>query len=281
MSITEKILLFLYRLYFNSLAHLNLNLSSKQLIGIFSYPRKRVVRKKEIAIISEARQTEISVNGLNLKMYHWGEGEKIALLIHGWESNAGSLGKFVEPLRDLGYRVLAFDAPAHGASPGKKSNLIYFKEAMKTVIEDYGIPHLCIGHSLGANTIIHGAFELKIPLEKVILISPLDRLMNVFEMYRDILRLPERVFKAFLDRFGRETGYDLESLHFHNLAEKSLIKKALILHDVDDKMTTFQNAESLAKNWSRAKLEAIEKSGHYSILWKDGVIAKAINFIEN
>ena len=277
----EKLLLLFFRAYFNSLGLINLNHSARLLISIFSKPRKRVFRKKEVKVLSKAKKGQIIFENKTLELYEWGEGEKLALLIHGWESNAGSLGAFVEPLVSAGYKVIGFDAPAHGKSQGRKANLIYFKNATIEMIKKYGVPDICIGHSLGANTILLTAYETKINFDKVILISPLDRLMSVFEMYRSILRLPSRVFKAFLNKFGEQTGYKLEGFYFHTYAEESSIADAVIFHGIRDQMTLFEHAEGLSKNWTKARLEAIEKSGHYGILWNPDVIEKARLYINN
>ena len=281
MKLKEKVLLLFYRVYFNSLAFLLPDIASKQLIAIFSHPRKRVVRKKEIETLSSAIKSKLEVDGCDLVIYKWGEGKKKALLIHGWESNAGSLGAFVKPLLEYDYEVLAFDAPAHGASSGRKSNLLYFKEATKKVIDLYGTPDLLIGHSLGANAIIQTAYELDIPFHQVVLIAPLNRLMSVFEMYRDILKLPKLIFTKFLMRFGNESGYKFENFYFHELANKSQIIRALIFHSIDDKITLFQHAEELNERWDRSELAPIKDVGHYGILWKKEVIAKTIEFLRN
>ncbi len=45
----------------------------------------------------------------------WGSGPTV-YLVHGWAGHAGQLAPFVAPARRAaGFRVVAFDAPSHGA----------------------------------------------------------------------------------------------------------------------------------------------------------------------
>lgn len=281
MKKAEKILLSTLRIYFNSIAFLDKKRAANQLISIFSRPTKRVIRKKEKAILKNAIRTDFAFDNKSIKLYKWGTGKKTALLIHGWESNAGSLGAFVEPLLENDFSIIAFDAPAHGASDGKKANLIYFKRAAKEVIKHFGKPDVLIGHSLGANAIILTAFEEQMAFEKVVLIAPLNRLMSVFEMYQGLLKIPPMLFNLFVAEFGKRSGYQFEDFYFHKLAKESPIKKALILHDLDDQITSFNDSDEMASNWEIAQLEKIDGTGHYSILWKNEVIEKALHFIVN
>jgi len=51
----------------------------------------------------------------------WGQGPRV-LLAHGWESRRTHWMSFIEPLTQAGLEVIAVDAPAHGESPGGRSN---------------------------------------------------------------------------------------------------------------------------------------------------------------
>lgn len=280
LRISERMLLLLLRFYFNSLAFLNKKFAARQLIYIFSRPKKRVIRPKEVAIIDQAQKGTLLVMGNQLCTYQWGSGEKLALLVHGWESNAGSLGALVKPLLEQNYCVLAFDAAAHGMSQGKISNLIHFKSAIKAMIQRHGVPKLMIGHSLGANAIIMTCYEMQVTIDQVVLIAPLNRLMEVFEYFQDLLKIPTLIFKEFLSTFGNQTNYDLRDFYFHHYVRQTLIQSALLLHDSDDRITEIDESKTIDQNWEKSNLEVIHGSGHYHILWRSEVVEKINNFIQ-
>ena len=273
-------IVYIFRVYFNSIALLNKDLAAKQLLKLFSTPRKRVVRERETAILDESKQSFIRVDGEKVATYEWGSGSKIAILFHGWESNAGSVGAFIEPLLNRSYRVIAFDAPAHGSSEGKRSNLLYFKKAAKQIVEQIGIPDIAIGHSLGANAIILLAKEDHLKIPKVILISPLNRLMNVFEDFQQLLSLPKSIFDRFIQQFEELAGYSFEDFYFHEFGKEGPLREVLLLHDVEDQITDFEHSREMNEHWTQTQLKPISESGHYRILWDEKTLEFAQEFID-
>ena len=279
MSQKVPLIITFFRIYFNSIALLFPKTSAKHLVNIFSKPRARVLRIREIEVLKQAKKSFLNYDEEEIKVYQWGEGEKLAMLFHGWESNAGSLGAFIDPLIEKGYRVVAFDAPAHGGSKGKYSNLVYFKKAAKEMIHTYGVPSVAVGHSLGACAIIMCAYEENLHFNKTILVAPLDRLMSVFEEYQQILKIPKKLFHPFLDQFEKFTGYSFRSFFFHAYGNQTKLDKVLLFHDEGDKVTSFSHAIDLERNWEAVQLEVIRDTGHYRILWDELMLLKSINYI--
>ena len=267
------------RFYFNSIGLLFPNHSSKWLRKLFSTPRVRVLRKPELAILNQAQKSFINVEGNQLKIYEWGSGNRLAMLFHGWETNAGSLGAFVEPLVTAGFKIVAFDAPAHGGSEGKRANLVYFKKAAKEVISKFGKPDVAIGHSLGADAIIMTAYEEKIAFEKVVLIAPLNRLMSVFEQMKEMLSIPEKLYVPFINDFAKIAGYDFWKFYFHNYGKQTELQKVVLFHDKNDRITNFSHATDFAENWKEVNLRPVENTGHYKILWDESVVSQTMGYI--
>jgi len=71
------------------------------------------------------------------------------LLIHGWEAEASFLAAFAEPLRRLGFRVVALDLPAHGRSAVTHTNLAACARAAHRIAALSAPIAGIIGHSLG------------------------------------------------------------------------------------------------------------------------------------
>ncbi len=72
------------------------------------------------------------------------------LLVHGWISHAARMAEIVRALREQGFRVVAFDAPAHGRSGGTQADMQDFRAAIQTVIASCGPVHGVLAHSFGA-----------------------------------------------------------------------------------------------------------------------------------
>lgn len=276
----QKLQIKLLQLYFNSVGLMFKKKSAKQLLKLFSTPRSRVIRDKEIDILKQAHQSTFRFEGERIKTYSWGNGSKLALLCHGWESNGGSLGAFVEPLIQAGFSVIAYDGPAHGSSEGKQASLLTFKSVASEVIQRYGQPEVAIGHSLGANVVMLLSQSEQIEFKKSILISPVNKIQTVFEGFQQIFKIPDAIHEEMLELINRRSNYQVNQLHFSQVAKESAILEALIMHDRDDQITAFWHSESLNDAWDKAKLVPIEGSGHYKILWHPKTLQSALQFIE-
>ena len=279
-SMLIKLRILLLRLYYQSFGLLRKQQSAEELITLFTTPRSRVIRKKEIEVLKKAASETIDFQGQKVKVYQWGAGEAYVLLCHGWESNAGSLGAFVEPLLERGYRVIAYDSLAHGESEGQQSNMVVFKEIAKHLIEKMGTPKMAIGHSMGANVILLLAHEESIALSKVILISPFNQLRAIFRGFKDILQIPDSIYSIMLDKVSHRFNYNVRKMEFGKVGEQSPLEEVLIMHDRDDKITPFSHSLTMAKRWKRAQLIPIEGSGHYKILWYGTTLQNGLEFLD-
>lgn len=266
-------------IYINTIGLIFKKNTAKLMLKIFSTPTKRVIRKKETEILNTAQKTNINYKGQNICTYSWGEGNKKAMLIHGWESNAGSLGAFVAPLLAADYQVFSFDAPAHGASGGKQTDIFEIMDIATQIINENGKMDAFIGHSLGANIILFLNKTHQMEMGKCILISPFNRMIDVFKVFKNHLSVPDCIFKKMMQLKEEKHSYSIEKLNFEAIAGDCNIKKALIIHDVNDGITPFSNAEKINNNWENATLEPIEGSGHYRTLWDENAIKIITNFI--
>jgi pimeloyl-ACP methyl ester carboxylesterase len=106
-------------------------------------PRRNLKREDAIlegADISRLRIVPGTENDVEeIAVYHWGKGGRRILLVHGWGGKAAQFFSFVGPLLDAGFEVIAFDAPAHGASSGSFASGPVFARAARTVAMDLAV----------------------------------------------------------------------------------------------------------------------------------------------
>ncbi|MFB7464819.1 alpha/beta fold hydrolase [Streptomyces sp. NPDC056224] len=89
----------------------------------------------------------------------WGEGDRVALLIHGIMSDHRTWRRVGPALAGLGYRVIAVDLRGHGASGrGEYSPELYADDVAETLPAG---AELAIGHSLGGLTLSLAVDRLK------------------------------------------------------------------------------------------------------------------------
>ena len=100
-----------------------------------------------------AHAFEVDSLGAKVRGHVWGSGP-VVYLVHGWGGNGAQLAAFVGPLVAEGYRVVMFDAPAHGESdPGpsgpRRTHGVEFGKALDAVFAKFGPAEAVIAHSLG------------------------------------------------------------------------------------------------------------------------------------
>jgi pimeloyl-ACP methyl ester carboxylesterase len=69
--------------------------------------------------------------------------------MHGWGGARAQMTGFVEPLLSAGYRVVAYDQPAHGESTGTATNILEITPTMDLVMQKEGPFESIIAHSFG------------------------------------------------------------------------------------------------------------------------------------
>jgi pimeloyl-ACP methyl ester carboxylesterase len=235
----------------------------------------------ETEILEKAEIYDFNFNQNIVKLYQWGNGDKYVLLSHGWESNAGSLGAFVNPFVEQGFKVVSFDNPAHGSSEGTKANMLIFKELIHKIIEEFGMPEVTVGHSLGANVLILLSYQKNIEFKKTVLISPFNQMNSIFKGFQNIVKFPDSLYNEMISLAEERIDIQLRDLEFGDLGNKTSLNNILLMHDIGDKITPVSHSESMNEQWERLKFIPIEGSGHYKILWKKEVIQNALEFSLN
>jgi pimeloyl-ACP methyl ester carboxylesterase len=95
----------------------------------------------------DARSSVLEHKGRHISMWRWGSRDAPAVLLaHGWGGNAAQMRPFVFPLLEAGYRVIAYDQPAHGVSEGRLTGLPDFADVMTEVAWHHGEVTAVIGH---------------------------------------------------------------------------------------------------------------------------------------
>ena len=133
------------------------------------------------------------------------------MLVHGWTSEAAFMTAMAEPIRRAGFRVVLFDLPAHGLSPGRRTNLVDCARATLAVAEAMGPLHAIVAHSFGGMVSLLAA-EGRPPMPRaldtghVVLIACPNRLADVtgeFAARRNMTKAARRAFELRLERVGR------------------------------------------------------------------------------
>lgn len=203
------------------------------------------------------------------------------LLVHGWTSEAAFMTAFVEPLRRCGYRVVAFDFPAHGYSPGRRTNLAECARAMLGVADHYGPIHACVAHSFGGFVgllVAEGGPPLNRAhkIERFVLIACPNKLADVARNFGQSLGLKadaQRVYERHLERVGHRSVATFATAGLLNASGAA----ALIIHGREDLEVPFSDAEDIARASPHARLLGFDGLDHRSVLYAPPVFRAVRN----
>lgn len=226
----------------------------------------------------DAHERIVLHRGRKLATWSWGSPDAPAVLLsHGWGGNAVQLQAFIEPLRAAGFRVVAFDQPAHGRSEGHRTGLPDLAEATALVAGAHGGVQAIIAHSLGA-TASALALVRGMPAKRIVMVSPPSDLVGYSRRFARWYWLPERVRDAMQKSI--EERYDMRwsEVELERIAPR-LAADALVIHDRTDRMVPFKQGARFARAWRGARLVETRGLGHGRILEDRGVIASAVDFL--
>ncbi|MTI29452.1 alpha/beta hydrolase, partial [Xanthovirga aplysinae] len=205
-----KLYLFLLRSYYTILSILWPSLAAKRAFFLFQKPQKKAFRKNELGFYQKAKHFKVSFHLEDIDCYELGNSEgELVFLVHGWESNAGSLSAIGFDLVKEGYRVIALNLPGHGYSKLKHTNLIICKEALLKVINEISPkdPFSVVAHSFGSAVSTFALSESNYKIRNLILLTTPNQIERIFLEFKNIIHLGDSAYQKLLDKVHHVLGY--------------------------------------------------------------------------
>jgi pimeloyl-ACP methyl ester carboxylesterase len=245
---------------------------------LFLTPPKPRYPSAEVFDLLDARQSYVLHRGRHIATWRWGARNAPAVLLaHGWGGRATQLRSFIPPLLNAGFRVIAYDQPAHGLSEGRLSGLPDFADALLEVAHHHGDVRAVIAHSLGGPAAAI-ALARGLAVERVVLISPPSDLVGYSRRFARWFAIPERVRRSMQAAIEERFGVRWADLELARVAPR-LRAAALVIHDRADTQVPWSHGAAVARHWPGARLLTTRGLGHGRILQDDGVARATADFI--
>lgn len=273
----------LIRFGFNTLGRIFPKKAGQIALNIFGTPRSRAQHKVSDDLIESAKVGDIIIDGMNIKTYEWGVGKKTILLAHGWESRGTALRAFVPDLVQAGYKVIAFDAPAHGDSEGGRATLLSFAEVIGHVLCKNTPIHAIIAHSFGGPTSIYALAQLepKLVIPKLVLIAAPSAISVPLNEAISMMNLPPKAARKFTLNLEKIVHSSIKELTVPLFAKDLKFDNVLIIHDQSDLIVPINSAIEHSKAFKNAQLLTTDGLGHYLMLKNNQVVKRVTDFILN
>lgn len=213
--------------------------------------------------------------------YEWGAADCPAvLMVHGWGARAIHMGRMIRPLVAAGLRVVAFDAPAHGESSGRRTDVVEFAGSVNCVARHVGPLRAVISHSFGAAMAQLAARDWGLAAKRHVLVSSFEHcgwFCDAFGRYAGLApRIVERMQQMMVERHNGRFEWGKTSVVEMLRRQPSPV---LLIHDEDDEEVPFSHSLALRGACRNAELLATRGLGHHRLLGDRAVIGRIVQFV--
>lgn len=270
-----KMYMYFLRMYFKILSLLWPSKAGTKAFYLFQRTRKFPLKNGEREFYAKARKFEVVHPRENIHAYELGDPNgKLVLLVHGWESNAGSMGAIANALAEEGFRVIALDLPAHGRSQLKRTNLRECREALRALI--YHIrptsPFSVISHSFGSAVTTLALTGSRYMVDTFIMLTSPNKLIDVFDEFKKQIALGDSAYEILLQHTEAVLNEPVAQVTVEAKGPFVNYRKMIIMHDTNDKVLPFSNSVRIHKALRGSELIHLTNVGHYRMLWNKEVV---------
>ena len=281
---SERIYLQYLRTKFKTISKVAPATAGRMAFDLFCTPYPKYKKRKAPAIFHHAtKRTVLLSDNTTIHGFEWlpnKPNDQTVLIAHGYASYAYKFEHYIAPLLKLGYRVLAFDAPAHGQSEGKHIHVVVYQEAIQKIMEQAGPVHHFIGHSLGALTLSMIAEQIdQAEARKFVLIAPATKTTTTFANFFKMMHLNEATINAFIQYVRSRTSHTVE----YFAADRALTNyqgPVLWVHDEKDLVCPYEDIVHFKENApSNIKFLITNGLGHNKVYKTTEVMDQIMAFL--
>jgi len=238
------------------------------------------VHPRDAAVHAEAVTGELEVNGKRVVTYTWGRGRRVILLVHGWRSRASRFSALVRALERPDRTIVAFDAPGNGDSPGNRTSVLDYAEAIAQLHDQHGEFEAIVGHSFGVLSTFVAVSE-GARTGSIVGVSGMHDSNAIFGEFVRQARLTRAVADRLRDRVERRTFTIVDDPWARFVTRIDDALPVLLVHDTDDPVVSPTEAD-LIELCHTGPVRRLTTSGlgHNRILGDSGVVAAIASFLE-
>jgi pimeloyl-ACP methyl ester carboxylesterase len=285
MKLNQKLAIGYLRAHLHILSLVSPRQAAKKAFSLFCTPRRKS-GKKLTQIFEKGEKLSFHLEGHTVRGHRWLPHQastdtlKKVLIAHGFESSSRNFEQYINAFLRKGYEVLAFDAPAHGRSGGRKITLPLYVNMIRTVYEKYGPIHSLMGHSLGGLAV--SLFLESIQHDKsthLVLISPPVEMTSAVDIFCRILELDGEIRKALESYAFQLSGHPFSWFSLRR-ALHGVRADILWLHDEDDDVTPLADTLPVKEDGhSHIRFITTRGLGHRKIYRDSEVIRQVVAFL--
>lgn len=276
MNFAQKLVIGYFSTTFKLWSKLSKRKAAEKAFDLFCTPVPTGSRKTP-ALFEKAEKLHVQMDGMKLVGYRWNHPKpKKVLIMHGFSSTVKKFDHFVMPLVKKGYEVLAFDAPAHGESGGKRINVLIYMKMIETVYEKFGPIQSFTAHSFGGLALSLFMEQQKYQEnKKMVLIAPATETSSALDSFCKLLKIDEAV-KEEMRNVIYEKRNEWPEWYSVRRAANNINCDVLWIHDEDDEQTPWADAERVMQDAHPNFQFMVTKGLGHRKIYRDNKVKKAV-----
>lgn len=253
----------------------------KKVYQAFFSPARYEVKSSDREVLEWGNNYRLPYDGGELAVTTWGNNGPAVLLMHGWGGARAQMTGFVDPLLFAGYRVVAYDQPAHGDSSGKLTNLLEIAPTMDLIAKQEGKFEAIVAHSFGTLITSYALVNRNFPPPaRLVYFGAFNQLLESLPRFQVLAGLSDEIMDGLramiYENFGQQV---LDAIVNEKLTPQIHIP-ALMFHDVADNVTPVEDSRAIAQVWKYAQLIETEGLGHRGALQSKSIHEQVVNFLK-
>jgi pimeloyl-ACP methyl ester carboxylesterase len=254
----------------------------KKVYQAFFSPSRYEVKPTDREVIEWGNNYRIPFDGGELAVTTWGSNGPAVLLMHGWGGARAQMTGFVDSLLFAGYRVVAYDQPAHGESDGKLTNLLEIAPTMDLIAKQEGPFDAIIAHSFGTLITSYALVNRNFPPpSKLVFFGAFNRLMDALPRFQAIAQLPDEIMDGLREMINEKFGRDVLDAIVNELLVQQIHIPALMFHDKSDNVTPVEDSRVIARAWQNVQYIETEGLGHRGALQSKEIHEQVVKFLKS
>ncbi|RBL92165.1 alpha/beta hydrolase [Chitinophaga flava] len=218
---------------------------------------------------------------MKINTYRWGSSDKKILLLHGWGGSPFHFKQLIGTLVQQGYQVVAYDAPAHGGSDGKRTNLVQWTHVLEQVMTQEGPLYAIIGHSLGGLNAALTLSRKKVQVPRLVMLSSALSAPVFFNEALRLFKIHPVVMPPLQQLIRKRLKEDLNEMDLHRYINQIKAGKIFIAYDTSDTLVDEKEITAFVEQYPSIHALRITGDGHFRIMRQEPVIRGVMQFLES
>ncbi len=269
----------LFKTYYRIFSQISPEKAGISAFNRFQTTQNKNIRERELPFFQTATEFRVPFGNEDLYCYSLGnKNNPWILLVHGWDSNIGSMFAIAKELVQNNYYVIGLNLPAHGPSKLKKTNMEICHNAFLSLY-DYLSPTKpisIVSHSFGSAVVSYSLSKRNLPINELIFLTCPNSIEQVFLDYSSQIGLTTLAHRHMVKLAEHILDEKVEHMVVSELIKTVKYKSLTIIHDEFDKVIPIADAKKISKSSANATLITMKNVGHYRMLWNPDLINKII-----